>query len=124
MIKSQPSAAEVLISGKAVGKTPVELLIEKETEIALSKEGFITQKTILTGKNSSIDISLKEVPVEPQPSTNQMAVVTESEVVENVVAPPTITAQEKPSSNSKYLFAILGAAAIAIVFVFLVFRKK
>lgn len=67
-INSEPSGAEVFINGKSVGTAPVEQLIEKDTAVELSKEGFVTQKATLTGADKQVTIHLESVPAPVTPA--------------------------------------------------------
>lgn len=70
MINSQPAGAKVLINGAAVGETPVEQLIEKDTVVELRKEGFVTKTATLTGADKQVTVTLEAV---PQPAASNAA---------------------------------------------------
>ncbi|MEI8205260.1 MAG: PEGA domain-containing protein [Kiritimatiellales bacterium] len=110
MINSQPAGAKVVINGAAVGTTPVEQLIEKDTVIELSKEGFITKAATLTGADKQVTVTLEEVPA----ATNEVSAV--------------ILAKEKKATVAKTspLLWIGGVAVIAsiLLVLFLIKRKK
>ncbi|MFH1130515.1 MAG: PEGA domain-containing protein, partial [Pseudomonadota bacterium] len=62
-IHSVPNGAQVFLQGKEVGHTPMRLSLDPNLpaiEIALSKKGFVTERTTIRGSSSSpVRISLK-----------------------------------------------------------------
>ncbi|MDD3276677.1 MAG: PEGA domain-containing protein, partial [Kiritimatiellales bacterium] len=114
MINSEPSGAEVMINGNSIGVTPVEQLIEKETVVELSKEGFITQTATLTGTDKQVSLTLEAVPVL---ITNAVAEVT---------APVETPVIEEPVSNgmSPLIWAGIAVVVAALIAIILVKRNK
>ncbi|MFA6173493.1 MAG: PEGA domain-containing protein [Kiritimatiellales bacterium] len=127
MINSQPSGAEVFISGKSAGVAPVEQLIEKDTVIELRKEGFVTKTATLTGADKQVSVTLEAVPP-PPPETNAVPAVQpveEKKTAEVAVAP---VQQETPAPQAKKsgMVWVVGGAVIAVagLILFLIKRKK
>ena len=111
MINSQPAGAKVLINGAAVGTTPVEQLIEKDTVVELRKEGFITKTATLTGADKQVAITLEAVPV----ATNEVAAVSQP-----------VKAKKAVASKGISPLVWIGVAVIAgiLLVLFLLKRKK
>ncbi|MCU0858166.1 MAG: PEGA domain-containing protein, partial [Pontiellaceae bacterium] len=125
MIKSQPSGAQVFIKGTLVGVTPIEQLIEKETQIELKNDGYISKTEVLTGKDKAVDISLEKIPPPPPPvvANTNLTESSDSELVEDVVPAKKETADESVSGKG-ILFAIIGATVLAVVVFFVMKRKS
>lgn len=115
MINSQPAGAKVVVNGVSVGMTPVEQLIEKDTIIELSKDGFITKTATLTGADKQVTVTLEAVPA----ATNEVAAVKQPAKEKKAAA-------EKPASKGISPFVWIGVALIAIIplVLFLIKRKK
>lgn len=110
MINSEPAGADVKINGQSIGVTPVEKVIEKSTVVELSKEGFVTQTATLTGKDSSVTLTLEAVP---------------APVETNVVAKAAVKeAQEAAGKMSPLVWVGIAAAAAVILIIVLMAKKK
>lgn len=114
MISSEPAGANVMINEKSVGTTPVEQLIEKDTVVELSKEGFVTKTATLTGADKQVTVALEAVPppvVEP--------------AVQEKAAAETAAMTEPAAGGSKLPWIIgIAVVVIAAVVVALIKRKK
>lgn len=88
MINSQPAGAKVRVNGKSVGTTPVEQLIEKETTVELSKDGFVTKTATLTGANKQVTLTLKKVPPPVETPAVSNATATAAHPAPAPAAPP------------------------------------
>jgi len=131
-IQSEPSGAQVSVGGRAVGSTPVELLVEKQTSVKFSKEGFVTQTSTINPSDRQISVKLQEVPppaeeekpvVPPKEPVKETASMVEEVAVFNEPAAET---PEPVSGGSNLLVwgaaaAVVAAGAAAL---FLIKRKK
>ena len=115
MINSQPDGAEVFIDGKSVGVAPIEQLIEKDTVVELSKDGFIAKTATLTGADKEVTIVLEAVPVAPETEAG-----VKDDAASQVVEIPVAT------EKKGLLRIVIGGAiaAIAGLAFFLIKRKK
>jgi hypothetical protein len=122
MINSDPSGAKVTINGKSVGTTPVEQLVEKETMIELSKDGFVTKASTLTGADKSVTVSLEAVPV----STNPPAMMSETPVTKPAVETEKmpIATETAPAAKANHLPLIIGIVVVAGVLAGLLIKRK
>lgn len=112
MINSQPAGAKVVINGASVGVTPVEQLIEKDTVIEVSQDGFIAKTATLTGADKQVLVTLEAVPA---------PVVSEAPADK-----PVKEVAEEPASKGISPFVWIGVALVAVILLvlFLIRRKK
>lgn len=125
-INSDPSGAEVFINGESIGSTPVEHLIEKETTVELFKEGYLPQKTTLTGKNTKIEVVLTEVPPAPvAPVVEATQTVAEvKKAVAPAPAPAPVPAKPVKKEPTFPWVAILIGGVVAVALFFVVSKRK
>lgn len=118
MINSEPAGADVKINGKSIGVTPVEKLIEKDTVVELSKEGFIAQTATLTGKESTVKLTLEAVlaPMETNKTAKAVAAENQEPVAEGTT--------EASSKMSPLVWVGIAAAAAVILIIVLMAKKK
>ena len=113
MINSQPAGAKVVINGVTVGVTPVEQLIEKDTVIELSKEGFISKTATLTGADKQVAITLEAVPAPA--------------ITEAPAATPPVEEVAKKADSKLWIYVaigVVGVIALVALVLFILKRKK
>jgi len=86
-ITSKPVGAEVTISGKTIGTTPIEQLIEKATPAELTLDGYLPKTVTLSSKDLNPVITLEPVPV----------VVETPAIVEQPAPEPTPAPEPEPA---------------------------
>ena len=123
-INSQPSGAEVFISGKSIGVTPLEQLIEKDTVIELRKDGFVTKTATLTGADKQVSIALELLP--PPATNNAPALQPALAVQEKTSAIKPEPVEMAPQAKKTGLWWMIGGAAVVVagLVFFLIKRKK
>ncbi|MEI7850482.1 MAG: PEGA domain-containing protein [Kiritimatiellales bacterium] len=112
MINSQPAGAKVVINGATVGVTPVEQLIEKDTVIEVSKEGFIAKTATLTGADKQVAITLEAVP---------------APVVSEAPAKPVKEVAKKEADSKLWIYVaigVVGVIALVALVLFMLKRRK
>jgi hypothetical protein len=105
-LSSDPAGAEARANGSLIGVTPVELLVEKETSVELSKEGFVSKTVVLTATDRQVSATLDAVP----PPTPVITDVPEATVDETEKSAPA----KAPASGQPLLWG-LGAVALAVI---------
>jgi len=129
-IHSDPAGAQVSVGGRAVGTAPVELLVEKQTSVELSKTGFVTKTATVTPDDRQISVKLQEVPppAEEKPAVQPTEPVKQTPpAVEEiaVVEEPAAEAPEPESGRSNLkVWGLAAAAVAAIVVAFLLLKRK
>lgn len=118
MINSEPAGADVKINGKSIGVTPVEQLIEKDTIVELSKDGFVAQTATLTGKESTVKLTLEAVPAPVETNKVVKAVAAENQ------EPVAEGAAEAAGKMSPLVWVGIAAAAAVILIIVLMAKKK
>jgi hypothetical protein len=125
MIRSEPSGANVMINGKSVGRTPVEQLIEAETAVTLSKEGFTPQSVTLTGKDPAVTRILEVAAVHPTPEelAEEAAAKAAAEKAAAEAAAEKAAA-EKAAKQRKLMMMAGGAAVVLIAAAVVILKTK